>query len=89
MEKIIQNIKSYFSKREKGEKTGPAPEGMCPNCWGYNEWDGEFYKIIKEKHSAAGKDVYENFISKIVDKHIATTTKHKDKYICLTCGKEI
>jgi len=89
MNAIAQNIKNYFSKKLKGEKTAAAPEGMCPNCWGHNEWDGEFYKIIKDKHTIPGGEVYESFISKIVDKHVETTHIHEDKYICTTCNLEI
>ena len=47
MSTIIENIKTYFSKKEKGEKTGLAPKGMCPPCWGYNEWDGHYYEDMK------------------------------------------
>jgi hypothetical protein len=89
MNKLVESIKNYFSKKEKGEETGAAPEGMCPVCWGHSEWDGEYYELKKDKHSVPGSDVYESFISKIVDKHVATTHKHEDKYICTTCNKAI
>ena len=86
---ILNNIKQYFSKKEKGVATGAAPEDMCPTCWGYNEWEGQYYEVIKDKHLIPGKDPRENFISKIVDKHVDTTHKHENKYICTTCDKEI
>ena len=89
MSTIIENIKTYFSKKEKGEKTGLAPEGMCPPCWGYNEWDGHYYEIKKDKHLLPGKDIYQSFISKIVDKHVGSTRKHENEYICTTCDKKI
>jgi hypothetical protein len=89
MNKLVESIKNYFSKKEKGEDTGAAPEGMCPVCWGHSEWDGEYYELKKDKHLVPGSDVYESFISKIVDKHVATTHKHEDKYICTTCNKAI
>ena len=86
---IIENIKTYFAKKEKGEETKLAPENMCPVCWGHSEWDGQYYEIIKDKHLIPGNKIYESFISKIVDKHVKTTHKHENKYICLTCDKEI
>ena len=89
MTTIINNIKAYFSKKDKREETEVAPEGMCPICWGHNEWDGHYYKVIKDKHLKSDGDKYENFISKIVDKHLKSTHKHEDKYICTTCDKEI
>jgi len=89
MSKIIENIKSYFSEKEKGERTGLAPEGVCPVCWGVDEWDGQYYEVIKDKHLKPGNEIYESFISKIVDKHVISTHKHSNKYICTTCDKEI
>jgi len=89
MNTIIDNIKSYFAKKDNGEPTNVAPADMCPVCWGHNEWDGEYYKVVKDKHLKPGNDLYESFISKIVDKHVNSTHKHEDKYICTTCDKEI
>ncbi len=84
---IIDNIKAYFSKKE--EKSESAPTGMCPTCWGFNEWDGHYYEIVKDKHLIPGKEIYESFISKIVDEHVRTTHKHENKLICTTCDKVI
>ena len=89
MNTIIENIKTYFSKKDKGEETKSAPEGTCPICWGHNEWDGQYYKVIKDKHLKPGEDIYESFISKIVDQHVKTTHKHENKYICTSCDKAI
>lgn len=82
---IVQNIKNYFSKKEKGENVGGAPEGICPICWGRSEWDGKYYEVIKKNDNK----IYESFISKIVKKHIDGVKKSKDKYICISCDKEI
>ena len=89
MSVIIDNIKEYFLRKQKGESVASSPNAMCPTCWGYNEWDGEFYEVIKDKHLTPGGDRYDSFISKIVDKHIKTTHKHENKYICTSCDKEI
>ncbi len=89
MKTIAKNIKNYFYKKEKGEETGIAPEGMCPNCWGYHEWEGEYYELKKDKHLIPGNDIYESFISKIVEKHVKTTHIHENQYICSTCNQVI
>ena len=86
---LIENIKSYFDKKERGEETANAPDGMCPTCWGHSEWEGQFYEIKKDKHLIPEKKIYESFISKIVDEHVNTTHTHENKYICTTCDKEI
>jgi len=89
MSSILENSKTFFDNKDQGEKTGNAPESMCPDCWGYNEWEWQYYEVIKDKHLIPGKDIYESFISKIVDKHVNTTHQHKNIYICITCGKKI
>ena len=39
---IFENIKNYFTAKLEGKETEKTPEGICPNCWGKQEWDGEF-----------------------------------------------
>ncbi|MGB0888547.1 MAG: hypothetical protein ACPGSL_10525 [Vicingaceae bacterium] len=89
MANIIENIKNYFKRKENNHNTSEAPEGVCKICWGHDEWDGKYYKIIKDKHLTPGDDIYESFISKIANKHVNTTHKHENKYICTTCNKDI
>ncbi|NRA13019.1 MAG: hypothetical protein HRT57_13780 [Crocinitomicaceae bacterium] len=67
MKELAQNIKNYFSKKESNDELVKAPEGMCPTCWGFNEWDNKYYEVIRDKHLTPGGDVYDSFISKIVD----------------------
>jgi hypothetical protein len=86
---IINKIKAYFSKKEKGETVGASPEGTCPTCWGINEWDGQHYNVIKDSHARPGDAMYDSFISKVVDEHVNTTHNLKNKYICTNCDKEI
>lgn len=89
MNTIIENIKKYFLQKSQGQATGDAPEGMCPDCWGFNEWEGHYFELVRDKHLTPGKEIYQSFISKIADKHVKTTHKHKNKYVCKTCDKEI
>lgn len=88
---MIEKIKAFFTKKDNGEAVAAAPEGMCPNCWGYNEWEGEYYKVVKKdiKSNDKNEDVYNNFINKIAEKHVASTSQQGNKYVCLTCKKEI
>ena len=89
MKEIAQNIKDYFSKKDRSEESRNAPNGVCPTCWGVDEWDDEYYNVIRDKHLTPGNDIYESFISKIVDKHLNTTHKHENVYVCITCDREI
>lgn len=81
---IIENIKAYFRAKEKGDETLHAPEGVCPNCWGKQEWDNEFYKINKSKDTIPDGDRYNNFIQDVVVK-LDKITINKDTYTCETC----
>ena len=40
---IAENIKKFFKAKSKHETTGAAPEGICPNCWGRQEWEGNYF----------------------------------------------
>ena len=48
---LLDKIKSYFTKKSKEEETGLAPEGICPNCWGYTEWK-LLYRNKRQTYSA-------------------------------------
>lgn len=86
---VQENISAYFKRKVSGEATQSNPKGTCPNCWGRNEWDGQFYEIIKDKHAKPGSAIYDSFISEAVNNHVAKTHNLKDQYICITCNAEI
>ena len=85
---IATTIKNYFSKKWKGETADKAPEGVCPNCWGKQEWDNQFFDLIKDPHLTAEGKRYQSFISKVVDEHVGALHKHGTRYVCNTCGLE-
>jgi hypothetical protein len=87
MKTTLDNIKAFFIKKENGQQTELTPIGMCGPCWGRSEWDDKYYEITK--NNKPGSDIYESFISKIVDKHVNSTQKKENKYICTSCNTEI
>jgi hypothetical protein len=88
---MIEEIKAFFAKKDNGEATGLAPEGICSSCWGYNQWEGEYYKVVKKNIKSNNKndDIYNNFINKVAEKYVQSTRQQGNKYVCLTCDKEI
>jgi hypothetical protein len=82
---IIDNIKTSFNKNKNHETTEQAPEGICPNCWGNQNWDGDFYEVMKGNKNDKRDYTYNNFINKIVETNISGITIHKDTYTCKTC----
>ncbi len=81
---ILQNLKDYFKKKENNQKTGLAPEGVCPNCWGKEEWDGEYYKFMKGQNENPSKDTYNSFVQDVARKLDKITIK-SNTYTCETC----
>jgi len=81
---IIENVKTYFRVKSNGNTTLTAPENICPNCWGKQEWEGEFYKKIKANNITLKNNTYNNFIHEIAEKLDKIILK-KDTYQCETC----
>lgn len=77
---IIENLKNYFSKKT----TATTPEGICPNCWGKQEWDGQYYKKIIANNITPEHNEYNSFIHEVASKLDKITLK-KDTYTCETC----
>ena len=82
---IIENLKIYFNKKYNNEVTRESPEGVCPNCWGKQEWDGHFYKKIKANNITPEDNTYNSFIREVAEKLDKITLK-EDTYTCETCN---
>ena len=81
---LIENLKLYFQKKSNNEPTGKAPEDICPNCWGKQEWDGEFYKKIKANNITPEHNTYNSFIHEVAEKTDKIILK-EDILVCETC----
>ena len=81
---MIDNLKKYFKARSTNQAAMKAPEGVCPNCWGKQEWEGEFYKRIKANNITPEHSTYDNFIHQVAQKLDKITLK-EDTYSCETC----
>ena len=40
-----------FLKKNPAKTTDEAPEGVCPNCWGTQDYGNQFYAAIKNEHA--------------------------------------
>ena len=81
---LAENIKRFFKAKTKNEKTGDAPDGICPNCWGRQEWEGNYYKLMKARNITPESNTYNNFINEVATKLDKITLK-EDTYECTTC----
>lgn len=82
---VIQNLKNYFNSKIEGNTTEKAPKGVCPNCWGKQEWEGEFYTLNKGNKLVGNDQTYNNFINKIVESNVSGIVINKNSYKCETC----
>ncbi len=81
---IAENIKRFFKAKANSESIDSAPEGVCPNCWGRQEWEGNYYKLMKAKNITPESNTYNSFINEVVTKLDKITLK-EDSYECTTC----
>ncbi|HPI79365.1 MAG: hypothetical protein M9954_13595 [Cyclobacteriaceae bacterium] len=44
---FFENFLEHLRKPEE-ETRGKAPEGVCPVCWGYQEYDHKVRKLFKD-----------------------------------------
>ena len=66
-----------------------APEAICPNCWGKQEWDKKYFDIAKDKQiDVNNKASAHAFIQDFVVTHLEgiKLKKEKDYYQCPTCS---
>ena len=81
---IIENLKIYFTKKNNKDQTEKSPEGICPNCWGKQEWEGDYYKFMKGEKGNPDEETYNSFIKNVARK-LDKITIEKDSYTCETC----
>ena len=46
---LVKAILSFLSKKDKPD-AAKAPEGLCPNCWGREEYGGHFYTRVQQEN---------------------------------------
>ncbi|MCM5664178.1 hypothetical protein [Galbibacter mesophilus] len=45
---IFNTIKNFLIKKSNNQEI-KAPEGFCPNCWGRQEYGGDFFEAMKKE----------------------------------------
>lgn len=48
--KIMSPLSNLMDHIKQVTKRDEIPQGMCPNCWGRQEYIGEFYKAVKKEN---------------------------------------
>lgn len=86
---MIKTLTNFFKKPEK-ERKGSVPKGLCPNCWGEQEYDSQIRKMYVDKQIDIN-NTEENhaFIQDFVVSHISgiQLKKGNNSFDCPTCKR--
>lgn len=85
--KILDALLSFLKKNPTSNQGG-NPEGFCPNCWGKQEYGGQFYEAVKNhKTDVNSKNPNVGWVQDYADKHLSDIQLQKDTegYICQKC----
>lgn len=69
----------------------PTPQGVCPNCWGRQEYGGKAIDLMEDKQiDVNNSNSRHAFIQDFVVNHVdgIQLKKHSQGYVCPTCQKE-
>lgn len=81
---LIDTLKNWLTT-SKNE----TPEGYCPNCWGFQEYSGNFYEaVINQGITINNVDENRGWIQNYADKYLngIKSSHHEDETtVCSQC----
>ena len=83
---VFKSIKEFLSVKRENNAT---PEGICPNCWGRQKYEGEFFKAIhKEKIDLNNIDLKKGWIEAYAAKNLTGILMKEEgtTQICPSCS---
>lgn len=86
---LLQSLLNFLKKKDTPEEE-TFPEGVCPNCWGREEYGGQFYeRVKKENFNPNDKNPTVGWINDYANKHLSGITlkpsETEDELICDGC----
>ncbi len=84
---MIEKLIRFFSKPQT-QTIGHVPEGLCPNCWGSQEYDNTIREMIVDKQVDVNNHVANHtFIQDFVINKVKgiSLLKGNNSYDCPTC----
>lgn len=84
---MINTLIEFFKKPASKTK-GTVPEGVCPNCWGSQEYDAQIRDMYVDKQiDVNNKEANHTFIQNFVINKISgiQLSKGDNSYQCPTC----
>ena len=86
---LAEHLLDYFDKPPE-ETKNQTPEGVCPVCWGYQEYDHTIRKLYEDKQiDVSNHENKFSFMRQFVKDHISgIRLVEGEEKICPTCGFE-
>jgi len=84
---MIEKLIAFF-KKSKAETKNQVPEGVCPNCWGSQEYDNQIREMYVDKQiDVNNHEANYAFIQDFVVTHIdgIHLKKGNNSLECPTC----
>ena len=88
MKQLINHLKSYLGQ-SKNNTALETPEGLCPNCWGRQEYAGAFYEAVKTENLDTNNiDQKTGWVQAYAEKHlIGIQLRERDgQLVCNSCN---
>jgi hypothetical protein len=86
---LIHTLVNFF-KNPQEETKDKTPEGLCPVCWGYQQYDGKIRQLFRDKQVDVNnhQESY-TLIQQFVKQHLDNITlREGDIYHCPVCAKQ-
>ena len=84
---MIKKLVTFFNK-SASETKGQTPEGLCPNCWGEQEYDNMIRELYVDKQIDVNNHMANHaFIQDFVVTHLngIKLKKGNNSFECPTC----
>jgi len=86
---IFKSIINFLKTKDSNPEI-IAPEGICPNCWGRQEYAGHFYDALKQENINANSiESNTGWINAYATKHlqgiVLERTGNGEEVICKGC----
>jgi|GEM_PF-704496 len=82
-----ESLSDYLNESKEVSK-GENPQGLCPNCWGTQEYGGKFYEAARNWDADVNtKNINVGWIRDYVNKHLhkIKLKPHKEGQVCEHC----
>lgn len=86
---IVHALLDFLKKKRRPDEKN-VPEGLCPNCWGKQEYGGKFFEVAKNYNvDINSKDPSVGWVKEYADKYLLgiELKQQNGKLLCQKCKR--